>query len=737
MLDRRGLGPAAGRLGRARPRTGGRSGTWELDARREVLRLGLRPDLERVGRVAAAALDVPRRRRPARRGRDAERAPRALPHVPPRRRGPRRRWRPRSSAPSRTGPSRPPLIERLAAALDEPGEWRDRWQQLTGPATAKGVEDRAFWRYAAARVAGRGRRPRRARSVDGRGRRGPRPPRRRRRRRGRARCSPARPTTSPAARTCAPPAWRWPRSPDRWDAVVDAWRTGPGALLDVDPATQWLALQTVATTAGLDAERLREFLVKAAREADLHTSWTAPAEPYEIALGRLAGVLVTWEPVRELAAALHRPGRATSLALLVARITAPGVVDVYQGTEAFRDLLVDPDNRIPPDHAALDALVERAAATDGRWAWAEPEPVAARAVALARLLPLIDPTDGYAALGRARGAAGVHPHGDRRHAAARHHRAARRRAAGRAWWSTSRRGRGGTCSSTACPTSTGQLAVDEAARRLPRDRPRQRLTSSTAPGPSTTMPSAPSTAGAAVGLPRRRVERDGEVAAALERHGRRSVTERQHDDGAIGVPPALQHDRLAVDRDGLLGVAAEHAVATPLGEQLGVRLEHPAMGLVGGERRVEHGAAERRRVAGVGDLLGPLVAELATAARSRGGQQLVVVVADEERERRRVGVLLAHEQHRGERRQQDRRRGQQALAVVERRALPGRRVADVVVVAGEDDEALRARRRRRGGRGSGRGRRTSGRRRASDGPAPSRGRSDAAVVRRSSRDGRR
>jgi (1->4)-alpha-D-glucan 1-alpha-D-glucosylmutase len=186
--------------------------------------------------------------------------------------------------------------------------------------------------------------------------------------------------------------------PDRWDAVVDAWRTGPGALVDVDPATQWLGLQTVATTAGLDAERLREFLVKAAREADLHTSWTAPAEPYEVALGRLAGVLSSWEPVGELAADLHRPGRAVSLALLVARITAPGVVDVYQGTEAFRDLLVDPDNRIPPDHAALDALVDRAAATDGRWAWADPEPVAARAVALGRLLPLIDGSDGYAAL---------------------------------------------------------------------------------------------------------------------------------------------------------------------------------------------------------------------------------------------------------------------------------------------------------------------------------------------------
>ncbi|MBO8899540.1 malto-oligosyltrehalose synthase, partial [Staphylococcus aureus] len=38
-------------------------------------------------------------------------------------------------------------LERLAEAFDRPSEWRRRWQQLTGPATAKGVEDRAFWRY--------------------------------------------------------------------------------------------------------------------------------------------------------------------------------------------------------------------------------------------------------------------------------------------------------------------------------------------------------------------------------------------------------------------------------------------------------------------------------------------------------------------------------------------------------------------------------------------------------------
>ena len=132
------------------------------------------------------------------------------------------------------------------------------------------------------------------------------------------------------------------------------------------------------------------FLVKAAREADLHTSWTAPAEPYETALGGSAGVLATWEPARDLAAALDRPGGRSSLALLVARITAPGVADVYQGTEAFRYLLVDPDNRCRPITPRSTSSSSGRRRLDGRAAWAEPEPAAARAVALARLLPLVD-----------------------------------------------------------------------------------------------------------------------------------------------------------------------------------------------------------------------------------------------------------------------------------------------------------------------------------------------------------
>ncbi|MGH9270045.1 MAG: hypothetical protein ACRDZ2_02105, partial [Ilumatobacteraceae bacterium] len=78
--------------------------------------------------------------------------------------------------------------------------------------------------------------------------------------------------------------------------------------------------------------------------------------------------------------------RAIGVAMLAVRCTAPGVPDVYQGMEAFRALLVDPDNRAPPDDDELDALVARAADLDGPAAWAEPTAPAARAVVLRRLL---------------------------------------------------------------------------------------------------------------------------------------------------------------------------------------------------------------------------------------------------------------------------------------------------------------------------------------------------------------
>ena len=48
-----------------------------------------------------------------------------------------------------------------------------------------------------------------------------------------------------------------------------------------------------------------------------------------------------------------RAGLMNSLSQTVIKLTAPGVPDIYQGSEALNFSLVDPDNRLEPDFPAL------------------------------------------------------------------------------------------------------------------------------------------------------------------------------------------------------------------------------------------------------------------------------------------------------------------------------------------------------------------------------------------------
>jgi (1->4)-alpha-D-glucan 1-alpha-D-glucosylmutase len=108
---------------------------------------------------------------------------------------------------------------------------------------------------------------------------------------------------------------------------------------------------------------------KAAREAKMQTSWINPNTDYEDDLtGFVRGVTLDDETpgvLDDYGAALARAGFANRLSQLVLKITAPGVPDVYRGTELADLTLVDPDNRRPVDWArrrnqldALERLVE-------------------------------------------------------------------------------------------------------------------------------------------------------------------------------------------------------------------------------------------------------------------------------------------------------------------------------------------------------------------------------------------
>ncbi|WP_420473566.1 malto-oligosyltrehalose synthase [Noviherbaspirillum sp. ST9] len=120
------------------------------------------------------------------------------------------------------------------------------------------------------------------------------------------------------------------------------------------------------------AERLDQWQTKALREAKQVSDWVIPNEEYESACRRFlfAIVEVTTENrfLAELAACvdtLTAPGVVNGLAQTVLRMTAPGVPDLYQGTEFWDFSLVDPDNRRPVDYGSrIQAVQEAAPAAD-------------------------------------------------------------------------------------------------------------------------------------------------------------------------------------------------------------------------------------------------------------------------------------------------------------------------------------------------------------------------------------
>ncbi|MCM1982593.1 malto-oligosyltrehalose synthase [Lyngbya confervoides] len=104
-------------------------------------------------------------------------------------------------------------------------------------------------------------------------------------------------------------------------------------------------------------QRLRDYVIKAVREAKVHTAWLRPDTDYEE--GFLAFIDRLLDPrddnlffkrLREFQGKIAFYGMQNSLSQLLIKLTAPGVPDIYQGTEMWDLSLVDPDNRRPVDY---------------------------------------------------------------------------------------------------------------------------------------------------------------------------------------------------------------------------------------------------------------------------------------------------------------------------------------------------------------------------------------------------
>jgi (1->4)-alpha-D-glucan 1-alpha-D-glucosylmutase len=143
----------------------------------------------------------------------------------------------------------------------------------------------------------------------------------------------------------------WIEAVRRWSEMTSRHRSGEYP----DRNTEYLFYQTLVGAFPLDQDRAVAYLEKATREAKVHTSWTSPNTEYDNAVRRFVeGALVDREFMRDVNSfvePLVRPGWINALSQLLLKLTAPGIPDIYQGTELWSLHLVDPDNRRPVDYA--------------------------------------------------------------------------------------------------------------------------------------------------------------------------------------------------------------------------------------------------------------------------------------------------------------------------------------------------------------------------------------------------
>ena len=111
--------------------------------------------------------------------------------------------------------------------------------------------------------------------------------------------------------------------------------------------------------------RIREYMLKAAREAKVNTSWINPNVIYEDALMIFVDAVLDrssgnafLEDFIPFQRTVSRCGMLNSLGQTLLKILSPGVPDFYQGTELWDFSLVDPDNRRPVDYRVRIRMLE-------------------------------------------------------------------------------------------------------------------------------------------------------------------------------------------------------------------------------------------------------------------------------------------------------------------------------------------------------------------------------------------
>jgi (1->4)-alpha-D-glucan 1-alpha-D-glucosylmutase len=168
----------------------------------------------------------------------------------------------------------------------------------------------------------------------------------------------------------------WQVCLSRWNQLNRRLRVSLGEdILAPDRNDEYLLYQTLVGAWPLETTtpeqhaafvaRIQAYMQKAIHEAKVHTSWINPNSAYDRAVEQFVARLLDeatnarfLKDFRTFQARISHFGLFNSLSQTLLKIASPGVPDLYQGTDLWDFSLVDPDNRRPVDYERRRQLLQ-------------------------------------------------------------------------------------------------------------------------------------------------------------------------------------------------------------------------------------------------------------------------------------------------------------------------------------------------------------------------------------------
>jgi (1->4)-alpha-D-glucan 1-alpha-D-glucosylmutase len=156
---------------------------------------------------------------------------------------------------------------------------------------------------------------------------------------------------------------RWRQAVTRWARMNERHKQRCGDLPAPDRNDEYLLYQTLVGALPFEeseydsfTQRIKDYMVKAVREAKTHSDWVQPNEPYEDACRQFVDRILDrgpqnrfWADFLPFQREVSGYGIYNSLSQTTLKIACTGLPDFYQGSELWDLNLVDPDNRRPVD----------------------------------------------------------------------------------------------------------------------------------------------------------------------------------------------------------------------------------------------------------------------------------------------------------------------------------------------------------------------------------------------------